>query len=94
MIEYPVHMSKEADQQLAEYIEAMQEAETRQYDEFKEDIEFEKFLSADRCQNFLSKMTVLVDAYTANGYISEEQYELTLFKKAKAILKIEFESLK
>jgi hypothetical protein len=43
---------------------------------------------------FLDKMTELVNAYTSNGYVSEEQYELLLFKKAKSILQIEFECLK
>lgn len=37
-------------------------------------------------------MTELVNAYTSNGYLSEDQYELLLFKKAKAVLQIEFQS--
>ena len=38
-------------------------------------------------------MTELVESYTSNGYVSEEQYELLLFKKAKKILMVEFEIL-
>lgn len=51
----------------------------------------EKFIKQPSSQQFLDKMTELVKAYTSNGYVSEEQYELVLFKKARAILQIEYD---
>lgn len=54
----------------------------------------ESFIRQPSSQQFLDKMTELVKAYTSNGYVSEEQYELVLFKKARAILQIEYDVAK